>query len=181
MTLKEKSQVMEKKEIQRALTRIASEILERNDTVEGLFLVGIRTGGMHLAKRLKKIITRMEGESPSFGVVDITLYRDDVLSLDKPEVGGTDVEGDLTGRRVILVDDVLFTGRTVRAALDALMDLGRPKNIQLAVLVDRGLRELPIHADYVGRSLTTSPSERVEVLLKEEGQEDRVVVYQIVP
>ena len=179
MKLREKLQVMNQKEIKRVLARLASEILERNGGVRKLLLIGIRTGGMHLAARMKKMITRMEDEEPEFGIIDITLYRDDVFSLDQPEVGRTEIEGDITGRRVVLIDDVIYTGRTIRAAMDALIDFGRPRNIQLAVLVDRGLREFPIHPDYVGRSIPTQPDERVEVLLKEEGENDRVVIYAI--
>ncbi len=181
MTLKEKLQVMTSQEIRRAIDRLASEILERNGGVENLLLVGIRTGGMHLAARLKKRLTKMEGEVPAYGIIDITLYRDDLFSLDTPEVGTTEIEGDITGKRVVLIDDVIYTGRTIRAAMDALIDFGRPKVIQLAVLVDRGLRELPIHADFVGRMIPTSEDERVEVLLKEEGHDDRVVIYDITP
>lgn len=180
MTLVEKLRTMDQKEMTRALTRLATEILERNGGVEGLVLVGIRTGGMHLARRLLKLIETMEGAAPEFGVIDITLYRDDVFSLEQPVVGPTEIDTDITDKRVVLVDDVIYTGRTIRAAMDALIDFGRPSGIQLAVLVDRGLREFPIHPDYVGRSLATQKEERVEVLLKEEGHKrDCVVIYAI--
>jgi len=176
MTIHEKMELMNAKEIKRALDRLASEILEQNGGVEGLILVGIRTGGMHLASRIKKLITKMEGEVPEFGVVDITLYRDDFFTLEQPQVGDTEIEGDITGKRVVLVDDVIYTGRTIRAAMDAIVDFGRPRSIQLAVLIDRGMRELPIHPDYTGRQVTADAKERVEVFLKEEGHDDRVVI-----
>lgn len=179
MKLREKLDVMSKKQIRLALNRIASEIVERNDGVEDLCLVGIRTGGMYLAKRLKKIITAMEGRAPCFGVIDITLYRDDVFSLGQPEVGQTEIDGDIDDMKIVLVDDVLYTGRTIRAAMDALIDFGRPMNIQLAILIDRGLREFPIQPDFVGRRIPTYPDERVEILLKETGGEDRAVIYDI--
>lgn len=178
MTLKEKAQLMDQKEIRRVLTRLATEILEQAGGVDNLVLIGIRTGGMYLAKRLVKTIQRMEEKAPEFGIVDITFYRDDYATLAQPEVGATEIKGDITGKHVVLVDDVLYTGRTVRAAIDALIDFGRPKRIQLAVLVDRGLRELPIHADFLGRLIATQPEERVEVLLKETGETDRVVLYE---
>lgn len=180
MTLKEKAEIMNQKEIRRVLTRLATEILEHSGGVDKLFLVGIRTGGMHLAKRLYKTIQRMEEKAPALGILDITFYRDDLATLPQPVVGATQIKDDITGRHVVLIDDVLYSGRTVRAAMDALIDFGRPKRIELAVLVDRGLRELPIQADFVGRRITTTPEERVEVLLKETGETDRVVVYDIV-
>lgn len=179
MTLTEKLQVMEAKEIRRALTRLASEILERCDGVENMVLVGIRTGGAHLAERLKKMVTKMEGEVPDFGIIDITLYRDDAFQLEQPEVGVTEINVDLNDKHVVLIDDVIYTGRTIRAAMDAIVDFGRPKQLELAVLIDRGLREFPIHPDYVGRNIPTQPDERVEVLLKEEGRDDRVVIFDI--
>lgn len=173
----ERRQIADAAAIARMLRRLASEIVERNGGVEGLALVGIRTGGLHLARRLVPLITEIEGKEPPLGVVDITLYRDDVFEgLPRPLVGPTELPFRLAGVRVILVDDVLYTGRTVRAALDALMDFGRPRAVQLAVLVDRGHRELPIASDYVGVRVETARDESVFVGLSEEGEEDRVIV-----
>jgi len=164
--------------IQRALTRIAHEILERNKGTDQLALVGIRSRGVHLAERIGKKIREIEsGASVPFGVVDITLYRDDVdRGVQNPVVKGTDIPFPVDGRRILLVDDVLFTGRTVRAAMDALVDFGRPQSIQLAVLVDRGHRELPIRADYVGKNLPTSRREQVQVRLAEADGQDEVLI-----
>jgi pyrimidine operon attenuation protein/uracil phosphoribosyltransferase len=161
--------------VQRALSRMAHEILERNKGVEGLVLVGIRTNGVYLARRLAAKLGEIEKADIPLGELDITLYRDD-LSTKKghPLLRKTEIPFDLTDRRVILVDDVLFTGRTIRAALDGMMDLGRPRAIQLAVLIDRGHRELPIRADYVGKNIPTGYDERVKVFLREEGHEDAV-------
>ena len=178
--LSEKVQVMGQAEIHRALVRMAGEILERNHGIQNLVLVGIRTGGAHLARRLKKIITKSEGEEPGFGIVDITLYRDDAHMLAAPKVGPTELETDINGKRVVLIDDVLYTGRTIRAAMDALIDFGRPKSIQLAVLIDRGLREFPIHADYIGRNIPTTNEEHVEVFLDEEGELDHAAIFDVV-
>ncbi len=164
-------------EIYRALTRIAHEILERNKGSKELALIGIRTGGVYLAQRLAKKIQEIEGEIVPFGELDITLYRDDLAHRkESPVLKKTHIPFDLNDRKIILVDDVLFTGRTIRAAMDGLMDLGRPKQIQLAVLIDRGHRELPIRADYVGKNLPTATDEKVEVLLEEMGEEDRIVL-----
>lgn len=163
--------------VARMLRRIANEIVERNGGAAGVALVGIRTGGLYLARRLQRLITDIEGQEPLLGAVDITLYRDDVFEgLPRPEVGPTELPFDLDGVRVVLVDDVLYTGRTVRAALDALMDFGRPRAVQLAVLIDRGLRELPIRPDYVGLVTETTDSDSVKVLLSETGEADRVVL-----
>jgi pyrimidine operon attenuation protein / uracil phosphoribosyltransferase len=163
--------------VARMARRIASEIVERNGGAAGIALVGIRTGGLHLAERLGRLIGDIEGSQPPIGAVDISLYRDDVFEgLPRPEVGPTELPFDLEGVTVVLVDDVLYTGRTVRAALDALMDFGRPRAVQLAVLVDRGRRELPIRADYVGLSVETSASESVKVHFAEGGEDDRVVL-----
>jgi pyrimidine operon attenuation protein/uracil phosphoribosyltransferase len=163
--------------ILRAMRRIAHEIVERNPAT-GLVLVGIRTAGVPLAERLAKLVTEAGGAAPELGAIDITLYRDDVFEgLPKPEVGRTELPGhSIAGRTVVLVDDVLYTGRTIRAALDALMDYGRPKAVQLAVLVDRGHRELPIQPDYVGLKVQTTRQESVKVTLSELGQGDRVVL-----
>ena len=163
--------------ISRALSRVAHEIIERNKGLADLALVGIRTGGVHLAHRLAGKLKEIEGVVLPVGALDITLYRDDLSTKrEQPRVQRTEIHFDITDKRVILVDDVLFTGRTIRAAMDELIDLGRPREIQLAVLIDRGHRELPIRAGYVGKSLPTAPEEKVKVLLSEEGQEDRVVI-----
>jgi len=164
--------------IQRALTRIAHEILERNKGTDELALVGIRSRGVFLAERIRKKVQEIEGGAPApFGVVDITLYRDDLdRGVQNPVVKGTDIPFPVDGRKILLVDDVLFTGRTVRAAMDALVDFGRPQSIQLAVLVDRGHRELPIRADYVGKNLPTSRREQVHVRLSEADGLDEVVI-----
>ena len=174
---KAETAILDQAGIARAATRIAHEILEYNKGCENLALVGIRTGGFHLAKRLKTIIDDIESADVSLGAVDITLYRDDVFEgLPRPEVGTTELPFELAGTTVVLVDDVLYTGRTVRAALDALMDWGRPHAVRLAVLVDRGHRELPIRADFVGRVVESSKDESVRVLLAESGEDDRIVV-----
>jgi pyrimidine operon attenuation protein/uracil phosphoribosyltransferase len=166
----------------RALKRIAHEIVERNASIKDrIVLVGIRTAGVPLAERLEKYIAETgEAEQPERGAIDITLYRDDVFEgLPKPEVGSTELPGhSIAGRTVVLVDDVLYTGRTIRAALDALMDFGRPRAVQLAVLVDRGHRELPIQPDYVGTVIQTARDESVKVTLAELGGPDRVVLRQ---
>jgi pyrimidine operon attenuation protein/uracil phosphoribosyltransferase len=156
--------VMDAKGIQRALARMAQEILESNEQVERLLLVGIHSGGVPLAQRLADLISATEGRSPLVGEMDITLYRDDLYTgLEKPVLGETRLPIGLKGTHVVLVDDVLFTGRTIRAALDEMMDFGRPDRIQLAVLVDRGHRELPIQADFVGRRIQTEKRDQVVV------------------
>jgi pyrimidine operon attenuation protein/uracil phosphoribosyltransferase len=171
-------QVMDALAIQRALVRIAHEILEHHKGTSDLALVGVRSRGVHLAERIRRAIQAIEGGAlVPFGVVDITLYRDDLdRGLQNPVVQGTDIPFAVDGRRILLVDDVLYTGRTVRAAMDALVDFGRPKSIQLAVLVDRGHRELPIRADYVGKNLPTSRAEQVQVRLAEADGVDEVVI-----
>ncbi len=169
--------VMDAGDIARALTRIAHEVLERNKGVNDLALVGIRTGGVHLAHRLAKRIQEIEGVAVPIGELDITLYRDDLsLRKEQPVLRKTSVPFDVSDKIVVLVDDVLFTGRTIRAAMDGLIDLGRPAEIQLAVLVDRGHRQLPIKANYIGKNLPTSREENVQVLLEEQGEDDRVVI-----
>ena len=153
--------------IHRALTRISHEIAEKNKGIEDVVLVGIRTRGVPIAERLADAIGEIEGQKPPVGVLDITLYRDDLSTLSyQPIVRPTELPVDITGKTVVLVDDVLYTGRTIRAALDAVMDMGRPRAIQLAVLIDRGHRELPIRADYVGKNVPTSSKEAVSVQLK---------------
>jgi len=156
--------------VNRALTRIAHEILEHNKGVDQLALVGIRSGGDFLAAELARRIAQIEGDEPLKGAVDIAMYRDDLASRGTVAVGRTEIPFDLDGKRVVLVDDVLFTGRTIRAAMDALIDLGRPMNIQLAVLVDRGHRELPIRPDYVGRNVPTAREEQIDVRFDEQDQ-----------
>ncbi len=169
--------ILNSHEILRVLTRIAHEILERNEGAKEIILVGIQTGGVHLAKRIAHFIGKIEGTTPPTGTLDITLYRDDLAARKEyPTLKKTDIPVDMNDKKVVLVDDVLFTGRTIRAAMDSLIDLGRPKEIQLAVLVDRGHRELPIRADYVGKNLPTAFHEKVEVLLEEVGEEDRVLL-----
>lgn len=161
----------------RTLSRIAHEILERHPRVGSLALVGVRTRGFPLARRLARLIAETVGTEPAVGALDITLYRDDFTTLaPQPITRGTDILFSIDGRTVVLVDDVLFTGRTVRAALDQLIDFGRPARIELAVLVDRGHRELPIRADYVGQTLTTSRHEAVKVLVREEDGRDEIVL-----
>lgn len=168
--------------IRRATTRIAHEILERNKGTENLALVGIRSRGVHLAKRIADTIDKIEGVPVPLGIVDITLYRDDLSRAEQtPIVQGTEITFPLEGKAIVLVDDVLYTGRTIRAAMDALIDFGRPERIQLAVLVDRGHRELPIRADYVGKNIPTARHEDVRVRLSEVDEADEVVVAQIIP
>ncbi|MFC2342335.1 MAG: bifunctional pyr operon transcriptional regulator/uracil phosphoribosyltransferase PyrR [Negativicutes bacterium] len=164
----DKTILMDEDGIRRAMTRIAHEIVEKNKGVEHLVLVGIRTRGVPLAERIAAEIERIEGVRPPVGTLDITLYRDDLSLLAyQPTVRATEMPVDIHGKTIVLTDDVLFTGRTIRAALDALIDMGRPRIIQLAVLVDRGHRELPIRADYVGKNVPTSARESVSVALKE--------------
>ena len=178
MTPNGSRQVMDAQAIHRALVRVAHEIIERNKGTHDLALVGIRSRGIHLAQRIRQALLEIEGGAPiPFGVVDITLYRDDLdRGLQNPEVKGTDIPFAVEGRRILLVDDVLFTGRTIRAAMDALIDFGRPTMIQLAVLVDRGHRELPIRADYVGKNLPTNLGQQVHVRLAEADGVDEVVI-----
>ncbi|MGE5551638.1 MAG: bifunctional pyr operon transcriptional regulator/uracil phosphoribosyltransferase PyrR [Bacteroidota bacterium] len=175
-----KAEVMDAEDIRRALFRVSHEIIEQNKGTRQLALVGIRTRGVPLAQRLAKLIREHEGVDLPVGILDITFYRDDLSLLSpQPIVHQTEIPYHVTGRRVVLVDDVLYTGRTVRAALDALMDLGRPSVIQFAVLIDRGHRELPIRADYVGKNVPTSKREVVHVRLAESDGEDRVVIEEL--
>ena len=161
----------------RALSRVAHEVIERNRGLADLTLVGIRTGGVHLAHRLAAGLKEIEGVVLPVGALDITLYRDDLSKKrEQPTVRKTEISFDITDKIVILVDDVLFTGRSIRAAMDAVIDMGRPSTIQLAVLVDRGHRELPIKADFVGKNVPTSLEETVQVRLAEDGLEDKVVL-----
>lgn len=175
--MEQKKVVMDAEGIDRSLTRIAYQILEKNKGIEDSVLIGIRTGGIFLAQRLQKIIASIEGITVPLGILDITLYRDDLLTSNKkPRLEKTDIPFSLDGKKVILVDDVLFTGRTIRAAMDALIDFGRPRLIRLAVLIDRGHRELPIRADFVGKNLPSSLWEAVSVKLTEKDGRDEVVI-----
>lgn len=170
-------QIMNEPDIQRALARVSHEILERNRGVANLVLVGIHTRGIPLSRRLEQNILRFEGSSIPLAELDINLYRDDLQERGSPVVKPTRFPVDIGGKTVVLVDDVLFTGRTVRAALDALNDLGRPRQVQLAVLLDRGHRELPIRADYVGKNIPTSREEQVKVrLLETDGRDEAAIV-----
>lgn len=167
--------IMDEKTIRRILIRIAHEIIERNKGAENLGIIGIKTRGAYLAERLAKLIQEIEEVEVPLGFMDITLYRDDIqIKLDQPIVQKTEIMFDVADKIIILVDDVLFTGRTIRAALDQIIDFGRPKLIQLAVLVDRGHRELPIRADYIGKNIPTALNEQVKVKLKEFNREDSV-------
>jgi len=173
--------ILDEAKINRALTRIAHEILEHNSGAETIAIVGILTRGAHLAKRIAAIIGKLEGVKVPVGLMDISLYRDDVHSkLDQPLVQRTDILFEVSNRNIVLVDDVLFTGRTIRAALDQIIDFGRPKTIQLAVLVDRGHRELPIKADYVGANIPTAVSDRVVLEVKEKDGKDCVYIVKAV-
>ena len=174
--LREKAQVLDDAALDRALTRIAHEILERNGGAKDLAFVGLRTRGITLAHRLAAKIASIDGAQLPVGTLDITLYRDDLDMRGAPVIRGTDIPFSIKNKTVVLVDDVLYTGRTVRAALDALIDLGRPGSIQLAILIDRGHRELPIRPDFIGKNLPTSRRETVAVRLKEHDGEDRVVI-----
>ncbi|WP_198299636.1 bifunctional pyr operon transcriptional regulator/uracil phosphoribosyltransferase PyrR [Tumebacillus avium] len=179
MDLTEKTQLLDAEAIRRALTRIAHEIVEKNKGTEDLVIIGIKTRGIHLAKRLADRIQSFEDQQVPVGTLDITLYRDDLKQrTEQAVVHGSEIPFDITDKKVVLVDDVLFTGRTVRAALDALIDIGRPTQIQLAVLVDRGHRELPIRPDYVGKNVPTSRDEVVAVNLAETEQEDKVIIME---
>jgi pyrimidine operon attenuation protein/uracil phosphoribosyltransferase len=172
--VREKSQLMSASEIDRTVVRLAHEILERNNGLEGLVLVGIRRRGVPLAERLARKMTEIEKTAPPVETLDITLHRDDLSSVDQKPV--VQARFSVEGKTVILVDDVLYTGRTTRAALDALLDHGRPRRVELCVLIDRGHRELPIQANYVGRVLPTSDSEMIAVRLREVDNQDRVML-----
>jgi pyrimidine operon attenuation protein / uracil phosphoribosyltransferase len=172
---------MDADRIARTLTRIAHEIIERNKGVDDLALVGVRTRGVHLARRLARTLKEITGDEVPTGALDITLYRDDLMRNavgPQPLVRRTEIPFSIDDRKILLVDDVLYTGRTTRAALDALIDFGRPRGIQLIVLVDRGHRELPIKADYVGKNLPTAPDQSVQVRLQESDNRDEVVLEQ---
>jgi pyrimidine operon attenuation protein / uracil phosphoribosyltransferase len=179
MDFKFKSQVMDAADINRTLSRLALQIVERNAGTSDLLLVGIRRRGVPLAERLADKISQLEGQRPPTGQLDITLYRDDLSTVGpRPVVNKTEIPGDITNRAIVLVDDVLYTGRTIRAALDELVDFGRPSRVELAVLIDRGHRELPIQADYVGKNLQTADSEIVKVMLTDYDEDEQVVVVE---
>lgn len=179
MSLVEKAQILDEAGIRRILTRIAHEILENNKGTDNLVLIGIRTRGVPLAKRLAERIGEIEGVKPAVGELDISLYRDDLTTLaEQPIVNNSEIPFSVCDQKVILVDDVLFTGRTVRAALDGIIDQGRPQAIQLAVLIDRGHRELPIRADYVGKNVPTAKQELISVCLREYDQKDSVFILE---
>ncbi len=169
-------QIMSSEDVRRALARVAHEILERNRGTEGLVLVGIHTRGVHLARRLAQNILQFEGNQVPVAELDISLYRDDLQERVRPLVKPTNLPVDIRDKKVVLVDDVLYTGRTIRAAMDALNDFGRPQQVQLAVLLDRGHRELPIRADYVGKNVPTNLGEQVEVRLAEVDGTDEVAI-----
>jgi pyrimidine operon attenuation protein/uracil phosphoribosyltransferase len=177
--MNEKAKLLDKEALQRSLMRIAHEILEKNKGTEGLCLIGIRNRGAYLAKRLASCIQKIDQVNVPVGILDITLYRDDLtLIAAQPVVHKTEIDFDIADKNVVLVDDVLYTGRTIRAALDALIDFGRPKSIQLAVLIDRGHRELPIRADYAGKNIPTAKNEMIEVHLEEVDSVDEVVIVE---
>ncbi len=177
MMLKEKAEIVDADGLKRIVTRIAHEIVERNKGVDDIVLVGIKRRGVPLAQRIAQRIVEFENRAPAQGSLDITLYRDDLSTVaQQPVVGGSEIPVDVRGKVVVLVDDVLYTGRTIRAAMDALIDFGRPRAIQLAVVIDRGHRELPIRADYVGKNVPTSRREVIGVKLLEVDGVDSVVI-----
>lgn len=177
----DKTLIMDGQAMNRAIIRVAHEVVEKNHGTHDLVLVGIRTRGVPLAERLAAEIAKIENTKVPVGILDITLYRDDLSTLDyQPIVHGTNINTDITGKTVVLVDDVLYTGRTVRAAMDALIDIGRPQAIQLAVLVDRGHRELPIRADYVGKNVPTAKREIISVQLEATDGCEKVVIREVV-
>jgi pyrimidine operon attenuation protein/uracil phosphoribosyltransferase len=172
-----KATIIDPQGLERTLKRLAHEILEKNKGAANIVVVGIRTRGEFLARRIVRLIEEVEGIKPPLGSLDITLYRDDLLGkLEQPRLQGTDILFDISGKDVVLVDDVLYTGRTIRAALDELIDLGRPRSIQLAVLIDRGHRQVPIRADYVGKNVPTSSDESIRVHVSEVDGEDSVLL-----
>lgn len=177
MSFRQKANILTKEEIIRAITRISHEILEKNKGSKDLVIVGIRTRGYVLAERIAQSISQIDGAKLPVGALDITLYRDDLSVIsEQPVIHKTEIDFDIEGKNIILVDDVLYTGRTIRCALDALIDFGRPKSIQLAILIDRGHRELPIRADYAGKNLPTSQKELVQVKLEEMDGKDCVFI-----
>ncbi len=180
MQTKIKARVMDADDIRRAVTRISHEILERNGGTDSLAIIGIQTRGAFLARRVAGVIDDIEGVSVPVGILDITLYRDDLQTVaEQPVVNESDIPFDVHGKSIVLVDDVLYTGRTVRAALDEIVDFGRPKSVQLAVLVDRGHRELPIRADYVGKNVPTASTEIISVMMTEKDGSDEVLIKSV--
>ncbi len=178
--MKEKAKIIDQQGMERTITRLAHEIIERNRGTENIVLIGMKTRGEFLANRIHKKIIEIDKTDPQLGVLDVTLYRDDFNTrLKQPEISVTNIHFDITEKDVILIDDVFYTGRTVRAAMDALMDLGRPSTIQFCVLVDRGHRELPIKADFVGKNIPTSINEAVKVKMSELDDEDAVYLVDI--
>lgn len=179
--LVEKSRIMDGTRMNRAISRLASEIVEENHGAKELYLVGIRRRGVPLAERIRERIEQLEGVRPLYGILDITLYRDDLSTVGaSPIVNRTELDEDIEGKIIVLVDDVLYTGRTIRAALDQLMDFGRPKKVQLAVLIDRGRehRELPIQADFIGKVVPTKQTEIIKVMLKEFDDKEAVGIFE---
>ena len=177
MDFRQKRDILTKEEISRAVTRISHEILEKNKGSKDLAIIGIRTRGYVLAERIARAISQIDSAELPVGALDITLYRDDLSVVsEQPVIHKTEIDFDIEGKNIILVDDVLYTGRTIRSALDALIDFGRPRSIQLAILIDRGHRELPIRADYVGKNLPTAQKELVQVKLLEIDGDDRVFI-----
>jgi pyrimidine operon attenuation protein/uracil phosphoribosyltransferase len=177
MNFKQKATILDEAGMKKAVNRIAHEIVERNNEIDDVVIVGIRNRGEHIGRRIREKIGSIVDKKVRFGVIDITLYRDDLTEVaQQPVLKETSIDFDITGKRVVLVDDVLFTGRTIRCAMDQLIDFGRPAVIQLAVLVDRGHRELPIRADYVGKNIPTAHSETIEVRLKEVDGIDEAVI-----
>lgn len=175
-----KANVINEEGLNRTITRLAHEILEKNSGSENLVLIGMRTRGEFLAKRIRDKIKEIDNSSPEFGILDVTLYRDDFRTrLKQPEISVTSITFNINEKDVVLIDDVLYTGRTARAALDALMDLGRPNTVQFCVLVDRGHKEMPIKADFVGKNIPTSINEEVKVKMKEIDDEDAVYLVDI--
>ena len=182
MKVRTKARVMDADDVRRAITRIAHEILERNSGLDNLALIGIQTRGSDLAGRIADAIESIEGERVPVGVLDITLYRDDLQTIaEQPVVNESRIPFDVQGKTLVLVDDVLYTGRTVRAALDEIIDFGRPRSVQLAVMIDRGHRELPIRADYVGKNVPTSGTEAIAMMIAEKDGSDEVLIQTIEP
>ncbi len=180
MQFRERAKIMDKEAIERALKRIAHEIVEKSKGTKNLAIVGIRNRGAYLAEKVATYIEQIEKAKVPVGILDITLYRDDLTKVsEQPQVHKTEIDFDITGKKIILVDDVLYTGRTIRCALDALIDFGRPRYIQLAVLIDRGHRELPIRADFIGKNVPTALKETVQVRLKEVDGKDEVAIEEM--
>ncbi len=179
MQIREKAKIMDREAMERALMRIAHEIVEKNKGTRSLAIIGIRNRGAYLAQAVAAYIEKIEKTKIPVGILDITLYRDDLTTIaEQPQVHKTEIDFDISGKKIILVDDVFYTGRTIRCALDALIDFGRPQYIQLAVLIDRGHRELPIRADYIGKNVPTSSKETVQVRLNEVDGKDEVVILE---